>query len=104
MPSASLLLSVILEVVIIICGALGAFLNNPMKVGNPPRGALVGEGRALWYDRVRRLLKLVYEILICASRRVLAIERTSRTLEGDLQEVPRVMPTITYEFISDCFD
>ena len=97
------------EVVIIIGGALGAFLiSNPLKVVKAAFGGALGLLKSVRYGKAEyvELLKLVYEILMMARRDgVLAIERHIENPEKSdiFKKYPRVMADHhMMEFIIDC--
>jgi chemotaxis protein MotA len=107
--SSLLLLWHPLEVVVIIGGALGAFLiSNPMKVIRSSFSGAVGLLKGARYGRNEfiQLLKLVYDILVMARRDgVLAIERhIEDPSKSDIfKKYPGVMADHhMMEFITDC--
>lgn len=107
--SSLLLLWHPLEVVIIIGGALGAFLiSNPLKVVKAAVGGALGIMKGARYGREEyiQLLKLVYDILVMARRDgVLAIERhiEDPTKSDIFKKYPGVMADHhMMEFITDC--
>lgn len=97
------------EVVIIVGGALGAFLiSNPLKVVKASFVGAVGllKGSRYGRDEYVELLKLIYDILMMARRDgVLAIERHIENPEKSdiFRKYPRVMADHhMMEFITDC--
>lgn len=97
------------EVIIIVGGALGAFLiSNPIKVVKASFRGAVGllKGSRYGRDEYIDLLKLVYDILMMARRDgVLAIERHIENPEKSdiFKKYPRVMADHhMMEFITDC--
>jgi chemotaxis protein MotA len=107
--SSLLLLWHPLEVLVIIGGALGAFLiSNPLKVIKDSFGGALGLLKGARYGRNEfiQLLKLVYDILVMARRDgVLAIERhIEDPSKSDIfKKYPGVMADHhMMEFITDC--
>lgn len=97
------------EVVIIVGGALGAFLiSNPMKVVKAAFAGALGLLKPTRYGREQyvELLKLVYDILMMARRDgVLAIERHIEKPENSdiFKKYPGVLADAhMMEFITDC--
>src|SRR5690606_5421582 len=97
------------EVIIIVGGALGAFLiSNPLKVVKAAFSGAIGLLKGPRYGRAEyvELLKLVYEILMMARRDgVLAIERHIENPEKSdiFKKYPGVMADHhMMEFITDC--
>lgn len=97
------------EVVIIVGGAMGAFLiSNPLKVVRASFAGALGllKGSRYGKDEYVELLKLIYDILMMARRDgVLAIERHIENPEKSdiFRKYPRVMADHhMMEFITDC--
>jgi chemotaxis protein MotA len=98
-----------LEIVVIVGGALGAFLiSNPLKVVKSSFGGALGVAKGSRYGRAEyiQLLKLVYDILVMARKEgVLAIERHIE--DPDKSDIFKKYPVIQadhhmMEFITDC--
>lgn len=107
--SSLLLLWHPLEVVVIIGGALGAFLiSNPLKVVKAAFAGALGIMKGSRYGRGEyiELLKLVYDILMMARRDgVLAIERHIEAPEKSdiFKKYPKILADHhMMEFITDC--
>ncbi|HXS30574.1 MAG TPA: flagellar motor stator protein MotA [Steroidobacteraceae bacterium] len=107
--SSILLLWHPLEIVVIIGGALGAFLiSNPFKVVKASFIGALGVAKGSRYGRAEYilLLKLVYDILVMARKEgVLAIERHIE--DPDKSDIFKKYPVIQadhhmMEFITDC--
>ncbi|HYP81431.1 MAG TPA: flagellar motor stator protein MotA [Steroidobacteraceae bacterium] len=107
--SSLLLLWHPLEVIVIIGGALGAFvISNPFKVVKAAFTGALGVARGSRYGRAEYilLLKLVYDILVMARKEgVLAIERHIE--DPDKSDIFKKYPVIQadhhmMEFITDC--
>jgi chemotaxis protein MotA len=107
--SSLLLLWHPLEVVVIIGGALGAFLiSNPLKVIKASFAGAIGllKGSRYGRDEYVQLLKLIYDILMMARRDgVLAIERHIENPEKSdiFKKYPKILADHhLMEFITDC--